>query len=811
MRLPILLAVALAPALLAETPKAVPPGCTVELVASDPDIRTPTAIAVDARGRVWVLENNTHFRPKNYDGPATDRILILDDFGPDGRARKITTYADGFSDGMGLLVLPGGDAILSTRAATLRLHDADGDGRADSRRTLLTLVTDDKYPHNGLSGITRAPDGTLFLGLGENHGFPWTLTGTDGAVVRGSDEGAIFRFDDEGRGLVHWALGIWNPYGLACDPAGRLFALDNDPGGGSFCRLLHIVKSGDYGYRYRYGRTIDHPFISWDGRWPGTLPPMCYTGEAPTGLLWHGGALLGCTWTDHAVQRFPLAARGASFTTKPEVLLRGGQDFRPSGIAAAPDGTLYVSDWVDGSYDVHGKGRVWRVRGVKATPDAMPVTEPEKVLASLVEGKSGTRDALKMLHSEDPFLYRAAVLALAKEEDLLAVLGGNDLWLTHDKTDPLKWGDARRRLSALLILRQAKAPFPSDALKDRDPGVRRAALEWIGVERLTTLAGQIDETLGGNPSREVFHAYLAAGELLASEKIDPNGKASTAARFQRVADIALDAKRKPELRALALRMLPVQHPALTLEVLRTLIAEPTLSAEAAHILASRSDEPAQAEMRKLVNDPATNVRAEALAGLFHSATSPETRDLLEKAAASDNPAVRREASRSLGKPLVIADAPLEIDPASGYRLGPGPDPAAGRRLFFHPRGPQCANCHQIEGRGRAIGPDLTGVWRMSAEQLLEAIREPSKAIAPAFVQWHVKMKDGTEALGIDQFMDNKSDYALLDATGKLTRFRFADTIEREPLPISLMPPALIDALTEQERADLIAYLREPRE
>jgi putative membrane-bound dehydrogenase-like protein len=786
MRLPSLLLVAFAPALLAEPPKAVPPGCTVELVASDPDLRTPTAIAVDARGRVWVLENNTHFRPKNYGGPPTDRVLILDDFGSDGRARKITTYADGFSDGMGLLLLPGGDAILSTRAATLRLHDADGDGRADDRRTLLTLVTDDKYPHNGLSGITRAPDGTLFLGLGENHGFPWTLTGSDGAVVRGSDEGGIFHFDDEGRGLVHWALGVWNPFGLACDPAGRLFALDNDPGGGSFCRLLHIVKNGDYGYRYRYGRTIDHPFISWDGRWPGTLPPMCYVGEAPTGLLWHGGELLGCTWTDHGVQRFPLETRGASFTTKPDWLLRGGQDFRPSGIAAAPDGTLYVSDWVDGSYDVHGKGRVWRVRGVKAELNApMPVTEPEKQLASFIEEKTSSADALALLHSDDRFLFRAAVLTIAKDAGLLAQHAAD--------------ADAKVRLGALLALRHSKAPFPPEMLKDSDPGVRRAALEWIGVERLTAFAGQIDDALEGNPSRLVFHAYLAAAELLTSEKIDADGKVSTAARFQRVADIALDRKRKPELRALALRLLPVQHPALTLDALRALIAEPPLSAEAAHILASRSDEPAQAEMRKLASDPATPVRAEALAGLVHSAGSPETRDLLQKAAASDYPIARREASRSLGQPLPATEASF------------WPDPAAGRRLFFHPRGPLCATCHQIEGRGRAIGPDLTGVWRMSEEQLLEAIREPSKAIAPAFVQWHIKLRDGREATGIDQFIDNKSDFTLLDAAGTLTRFRFADVVEREPLPISLMPPGLIDGLTPQERSDLIAYLREPRE
>src|SRR3712207_5078371 len=77
-------------------PKPVDDRLTVELVAMEPDVRTPTAIDCDDKGRVWVLENNTHFRPKDYKGPDTDRLLVMEDFGPDGRARKITTWADGF-------------------------------------------------------------------------------------------------------------------------------------------------------------------------------------------------------------------------------------------------------------------------------------------------------------------------------------------------------------------------------------------------------------------------------------------------------------------------------------------------------------------------------------------------------------------------------------------------------------------------------------------------------------------------------------------------------------------------------------------
>ena len=40
----------------------------------------------------------------------------------------------------------------------------------------------------------------------------------------------------------------------------------------------------------------------------------------------------------------------------------GDENFRPVGIVVAPDGSVFISDWVDKSYSVHGQGRVWRIR-----------------------------------------------------------------------------------------------------------------------------------------------------------------------------------------------------------------------------------------------------------------------------------------------------------------------------------------------------------------------------------------------------------------------------------------------------------------
>src|SRR4051794_13221496 len=92
----------------AAPPAVTDPDLELELVAEAPDIVTPTGIAVDEAGRVWVIENHTHQRPPGYKGPDTDRIRILSDFDKAGRAHKGTTFADGFKNAMSLALRPDG-------------------------------------------------------------------------------------------------------------------------------------------------------------------------------------------------------------------------------------------------------------------------------------------------------------------------------------------------------------------------------------------------------------------------------------------------------------------------------------------------------------------------------------------------------------------------------------------------------------------------------------------------------------------------------------------------------------------------------
>src|SRR5205807_2308961 len=161
---------------------------------------------------------------------------------------------------------------------------------------------------------------------------------SDGASISGQEGGHIFRCRPDGSELVRWATGFWNPFHLAFDVYGQLFAVDNDPDSLPPCRLLHIVPGGNYGFRYRNGRKGLHPFTAWNGELPGTLPMVAGTGEAPSGIVAYEanglprdyrGALLVTSWGDHVVERFTLHDRGASFTAQAQTLVRGSEDFRP--------------------------------------------------------------------------------------------------------------------------------------------------------------------------------------------------------------------------------------------------------------------------------------------------------------------------------------------------------------------------------------------------------------------------------------------------------------------------------------------------
>jgi putative membrane-bound dehydrogenase-like protein len=375
-----------------DEPRASDPALQVALFAASPDIVHPVGIAFDHRSRLLVIESHTHFRPKDYKGPTRDRIRVLEDTDGDGKADRFTTYYEGTAATMAIAVHPEGAVYVATRNEILRLRDTKGAGKADEVRRIAFLDTKADYPHNGLSGLCFDSQGNLLFGMGENIGGDYRLIGADGRTLTGGGEGGnIFWCTSTGLDLRRVATGFWNPFGICRDIFGRVFAVDNDPDAMPPCRLLHVVEGGDYGYQYRYGRSGRHPFQAWDGQLPGTLPMASGVGEAPCQVLAYEsdglppeyrGNLLVASWADHRIERYELKERGASVSAQRLLFVQGGKDFRPVGIAVAPDGSLFVSDWVRSDYTLHGKGAIWQVRARVPARHDRPA-DPKRGLLSM--------------------------------------------------------------------------------------------------------------------------------------------------------------------------------------------------------------------------------------------------------------------------------------------------------------------------------------------------------------------------------------------------------------------------------------------
>ncbi len=413
------LAAAIAISLVAADPKVTDDAYALELVVAEPDLVTPVGAAFDDRGRLLVVESHTHFRPDDYAGPKADRIRLVHLSDQPGEKPRLSTYYEGTTFTMGLRAGPEGWIYVATRMELFRLKDADGDGVAEIREEIAHLDTKGNYPHNGLSGIAFGPDGKLYFGMGENLGEPYRLVGSEGEPFEGGGEGGnVFRCNVDGSALERIATGFWNPFGLCFDKHGRMYAVDNDPDASPPCRLLHVVPGGDYGFQFRYGRAGRHPLQAWDGELPGTLPMAAGTGEAPCAVIPHEGALWVTSWGHHRIECFTMSSSGGSVTGRSNILVQGDENFRPVDLAVAPNGDVYFTDWVDKSYPLHGKGRLWRLtrkdsqERSHSAPDFPPLSAEEKLAIS-----ARSRIDLEALASDDPFLHAGAVWGLVTAKD----------------------------------------------------------------------------------------------------------------------------------------------------------------------------------------------------------------------------------------------------------------------------------------------------------------------------------------------------------------------------------------------------------
>ncbi|HYV26605.1 MAG TPA: hypothetical protein VFA77_03670, partial [Candidatus Eisenbacteria bacterium] len=197
-------------------------------------------------------------------------------------------------------------------------------------------------------------------------------------------------------------------------------------------------------------------------------------------------------------------------------------------------------------------------------------------------------------------------------------------------------------------------------------------------------------------------------------------------------------------------------------------------------------------------------------------------------------AVARQRAQSIGNRLAALEIlgrepyesskghPFEIDPGvqknaperhrrlSQFALTEGGNPVRGREIFFNTEKFGCIKCHRLGDQGGMIGPDLTGAGRrFSRIHIIESILEPSRAIAPAFRNLSIRLKDGQELAGV-RVAETESVLTLGDAQGQSHALKKDQIEELQILELSIMPEGLESGLTDTEFVDLVAFLAEQK-
>lgn len=165
----------------------------------------------------------------------------------------------------------------------------------------------------------------------------------------------------------------------------------------------------------------------------------------------------------------------------------------------------------------------------------------------------------------------------------------------------------------------------------------------------------------------------------------------------------------------------------------------------------------------------------------------------------------RPALRALGD----ADEARHYRLETVARLAADGDTDRGRRLFATGRG-ACVGCHQVGELGRRLGPDLTAIGRIrGTRDLAESILFPSRTLARDHETHAIELRDGRVIQGIIRSHVAEG-LLLVDAGGQETLVPHAEIAADTTLSESLMPAGLDAGLSDQELADLIAWLRSLR-
>ena len=444
----------------AEAAKAmtVPPGFSVQLAASEPDIVKPIAFTLDDRGRLWVVESHT-YPVRASEGEGRDRILILEDTDGDGRldSRKVFTehlnLVSGIEVGFGgvwvgaapyLLFIPiaaGTDTPAGPPQVLL-----DGWGYEDTHETLNTF--------------TWGPDGWLY---GTHGVFTNSNVGKPGAPdsERIKLNAGVWRFHPVTRAFEVFAEGTSNPWGLDFNDYGQAFV--------TACVIEHlyqVIQGGRYkrqaGQHFNPNIYDDIKTIADHVHWVGKKGPHAGNSrsDAAGGGHAHAGAMIylgGESWPKeyrdailmnniHGARANTdwLQREGSGYTAThgPDFLKTNDAWSQMLNFRYGPDGSVYAIDWYDKNQchssnpDVHEKalGRIFKIRNDHdkwVQVDLQKMTSDQLVDQQLQPNDWYVRHARRILQERgpDPKVHDRLKRILRENPDITRKLRA--LWALH--------------------------------------------------------------------------------------------------------------------------------------------------------------------------------------------------------------------------------------------------------------------------------------------------------------------------------------------------------------------------------------------
>ena len=496
-----------------------PEGFEVTLFASEPDITKPINMAFDEKGRLWVTQSSEYPIAAG-EGGGKDRITILEDTDGDGKADKITDFANDLNIPIGIIPIKNG-AIAYSIPNVYKMMDTDNDGKADQREVLLGPF-EHKDTHGMVNNLFRGFDGWIHA----SHGF------SNISVVAGKDKDSIkmvsgntFRFRMDGSRVEKTTDGRINPFGSDYDEMGYHYSAD--------CHTLPI-------YQLIWGGN----YTQWGKKEPnmGFAPTMMDYGlksTALSGLVYYtddqfpeeyrnsfySGDVVTCRISRNTMEFHGSTPKAIA---QDDFLVSKDPWFRPVDIKIGPDGAMYVADFYNriiGHYEVpldhpgrdRVSGRIWKITykgNHRKTIDWSKATQAE-----LIQGMGNKILQLRMV-ATDELVDRVgpdaipSLIAMVDDKKTSPEQLIQGLWALYrlealpEKTlqTALKHPDRKVNVHAYKILanynRIPEALFTTviEDLSSDDPHVQRAAAELLSrhpnqkaFEKLVALHPSIPE------------------------------------------------------------------------------------------------------------------------------------------------------------------------------------------------------------------------------------------------------------------------------------------------------------------------------